>query len=101
MYTNGDGVPKDPSKAEYWNAKADRDKTAAAQAEQAQAADRQKEIRLMAQRSEAPRNSNASGMLMLGLILGAMDGGSDTPHSPPAYHPAEIPDGLAHPERGK
>jgi hypothetical protein len=82
IYGNGDGLPKDPSKAEYWRAKAEQDKLASIQAEQKVEDERKREqqaIQLaMARQSQAQFRQNLQGVIMFGLILGAIAGDSDS-----------------------
>jgi Sel1 repeat len=72
MYAKGDAKPKDPSKAESWRAKYEKDKLAYDRAqEQAKEAQRQ--------RAQAQAQENVvAGILMWQLLLGAFSADSDS-----------------------
>jgi hypothetical protein len=83
IYENGRGVTKDDWQAKFWNMKAERDKSAVLLAEQ-QAQERQRQQqaqRVQAQQSQQQKQ-NLGGLLMLGLIFGAMDDGPTAGASP-------------------
>jgi len=87
MYANGQGVSKDPKQAEYWLAKADRDKAAALLIER-RAQDRQRQLLAQAHQSLRPQqlNVNIGAALIFGaLILGSMDAGSSS-----GSHPSSV-----------
>jgi hypothetical protein len=89
MYGNGEGVPKDPAKADYWRTKADQDKLAAdrdTQQEQQQLAQQQQEARgfqaeqaqLQNRASVQPQvRPNLQDLALIALLLGNA-GGSGT-----------------------
>lgn len=91
MYANGEGLPKDPAKAEYWRAKAQQDKLAAIQAEQEAEEEfkRQQEdaLRFQMQQSRLQQSNtqqiqlrqNVQSLVLLGLFLGAFAADFDTP----------------------
>ncbi len=81
MYANGQGVGKDPEQAEYWRAKAERDKAAALLIER-RAQERQRQLLAQAHQSLRQRpNANIGAALIFGaLILGSMDGTSNENH---------------------
>jgi len=90
MYGNGDGLPKDAAKAEYWRGRAELDKLAAIQAEQK--ADEElrrqqldartlqnQQAQLQASAQQRQVRQNIQGLLLLGLMLGAFAAEFDGP----------------------